>query len=114
MKKRLTYINPIHAGKVSGALGGLYSLFVGVIFMVGVGIGMVTGNYHGLGSVGSDAIAMALLIPVIGFIYGALSAVVYNLIAKWTGGVEFTIADVAPGKVPPWPSALPRYPFAPR
>jgi hypothetical protein len=113
MKKRLTQINPLHAGKMVAALGGLYSLFVLLFVMGMVAIGIVTGNYHGL-STGLDAIAMLFIIPVFGFIYGLLGAAVYNLIAKWTGGVEFTLSDVAPRDLRPWPSALPRYPFAPR
>jgi drug/metabolite transporter superfamily protein YnfA len=114
MKKRLTHINPVHTGKVLAALGGLYSLFGLLFFAMVIGIGMVTGNYHLGSTVGPDAFVMLLVPPIIGCIYGVVGAVVYNSIAKWTGGIEFTISDVAPREVPPWPAALPRYPFAPR
>lgn len=43
---------------------------------------------------------MAVLIPVIygvmGFIGGVISALLYNLIARWTGGLEFEFKDVPP------------------
>jgi hypothetical protein len=114
MKKKLTYISPIDVGKVTGALGMLYSLFVTALFFAGVAIGMVTGNYHGLGVASPDAIVILILVPIVGFVYGALGAAVYNLVAKWTGGIRYTVSEIAPAVVPPWPQALPRYPFAPR
>jgi hypothetical protein len=117
MKKRLTHIRPLDAAKISGALGALYSLFVTVIFFFSVGVGMVTGNYHMSPhtDVGPDALLVLIAVPVVGFVYGAIAAVVFNFVAKVTGGVEFTVQDAPPpGPPPEWPSALPRYPFAPR
>ncbi len=114
MKKRLTHVNPFHFGTVTGALGLLWPLFSAGFFLVTLGIGMVTQDYHGLRLLGLDTIVLELLIPMTGFLYGVLGAVVYNLVAKWTGGVELTISDVAPQEPPPWPQALPKYPFAPR
>ena len=34
-----------------------------------------------------------ILYGVIGFIGGAISALIYNFIAKLTGGLEFTLED---------------------
>ena len=42
--------------------------------------------------------AGALLVPVfygvMGFVFGVIGAAIYNLVAKWTGGIEFTVEDV--------------------
>jgi hypothetical protein len=41
-----------------------------------------------------------LLFPVIygavGFIGGVIAAALYNLVAKWTGGLEFEVTDMPP------------------
>lgn len=51
--------------------------------MAGLGIGVI--------------IAMVIFIPILygafGFIFGALGALVYNLVAKWTGGIEMEFLD---------------------
>jgi hypothetical protein len=33
-----------------------------------------------------------ILYAIVGFIAGAFTAAVYNLVAKWTGGVEIEVA----------------------
>lgn len=42
----------------------------------------------------------AILFPVIygaiGFVLGAIVAALYNVVAKWTGGLEFEVTDVPP------------------
>ena len=52
----------------------------------------------------SLGLVFVILIPVfytiLGFIGGVIAALVYNLIAKMTGGLEFTTVDVA-SNVPP-------------
>jgi hypothetical protein len=30
-----------------------------------------------------------------GFVLGVLMAAIYNLVARWTGGLEFTVSDDA-------------------
>ena len=31
-----------------------------------------------------------------GFVMGVLMAALYNLVARWTGGLEFTVSDAPP------------------
>ena len=38
-------------------------------------------------------ILMPLLYAAMGFVFGVISGAVYNLVAKWTGGIEFTVTD---------------------
>ena len=40
------------------------------------------------------AIMMPLLYAGMGFVIGALSAVIYNLVAGWIGGIEIELAPV--------------------
>jgi len=37
---------------------------------------------------------MLMLYPIIGFIGGIIGAVIYNLAAKWVGGIEFTLETI--------------------
>ncbi len=38
--------------------------------------------------------AMPLLMGIFGFIFFALFAAVYNLLAKWLGGFEVVVSDI--------------------
>ncbi len=93
MKKRLTRIGPLKAGIVLsilyGVLGLLLAPFMLLMAMLGKGAG-AKGAVVGV----VFAIFIPVLYAVIGFVGGVICAAVYNLIAKWTGGLEFEIADI--------------------
>jgi hypothetical protein len=77
-------------GAIYGALG---LLFVPVLLIAGVA-GMMTGERAGAFG-GAAVIVMAVLFPILygvmGFIAGAIGALLYNLFAKWTGGIELQL-----------------------
>lgn len=95
MKKQLTYITPLKAGIVLGTLYGILSLIVMPFFLLAA----LLGNKSGGAASVALGIGLALLMPVIyavaGFLGGLIGAALYNLIAKWTGGLEFEVRDVA-------------------
>ncbi len=92
MKKRLQHIAPLQLGIVLATLHGALSLIavppliLFYLFAPKSGTGSLPGG-----------ILFIILIPIMyavaGFIGGIITAAVYNLIAKWTGGIEFTVAD---------------------
>jgi hypothetical protein len=43
---------------------------------------------------GVFVIFLPIIYAVLGFIGGVIAAFIYNLVAKWTGGVEFTTEGV--------------------
>ena len=49
---------------------------------------------------GISSLVMIIAIPIfygiIGFIFGIFLAAIYNMIAKWTGGLEFEVRDLPP------------------
>ncbi|HKI69408.1 MAG TPA: hypothetical protein VKA67_07465 [Verrucomicrobiae bacterium] len=96
MKKQLTYIAPLRAGIVLGVLYGILSLIFVPIFLIAAVLGSRSGTpapaIFGVGF----AIMMPVIYAVIGFIGGIIAAALYNLIAKWTGGFEFEVRDLAP------------------
>lgn len=38
--------------------------------------------------------AMPILMAIFGFIFFVLAAAIYNLLAKWLGGIEFEIKEI--------------------
>jgi len=86
MKKRLTYISPLQAGIVQGVVLGIISLIFVPFIIIG-------GLFHGgIGTI--FFIFLPVVYAVMGFIMGIISAFVYNLVAKWTGGLELVFTDV--------------------
>jgi hypothetical protein len=77
MKKRLTHISPLQAGIVQAVVCGILSL-IAVPFIIIVGL-----IHGGIGAL--FAIFLPIVYAVAGFIAGAISALVYNLVATWTG-----------------------------
>jgi hypothetical protein len=86
MKKRLTYVSPLQLGIVLGVLYGVISLIIVPFFILGAIFGKA-----GFGII--FAIFFPIIYAIAGFVGGVICAFVYNLVAKWTGGVEFTTAD---------------------
>ncbi len=98
MIKRLKAVEPLQAGKMLGVLyAGMALVFVllfGVLsafapelegpsaaFAIGASVGM--------------ALAMPIIYGVMGFFGGLLGAFIYNLTAKWIGGLQFEFEDVS-------------------
>jgi uncharacterized membrane protein YvlD (DUF360 family) len=87
MRKRITRFAPMQVAKVFAVLYAIISIPFALIAVV-------------LGSMGGEGmpIWMALGIPVLylvfGFIFTAIAALLYNLVAGWTGGIEYTAEDV--------------------
>ncbi len=93
-KKRLKSVSPLQAGIVLGALYAVLGL-IGAFFMLPV---MLLGGSDNLGPIGVGLgiiIALPIAYGIGGFIGGAICAFVYNIIAKMTGGLEFSFEDVA-------------------
>jgi hypothetical protein len=90
MKKRLTRVTPLRAGIVLGILYGIGGLIIAPFFLLAA--------FAGKGGVGG--VAFAVMFPVIyavgGFVGGIIAAALYNLVAKWTGGLEFEVTDETP------------------
>ncbi|SDU09202.1 hypothetical protein SAMN05444156_1909 [Verrucomicrobium sp. GAS474] len=90
----LKRVNPIQAGKVVGLTYGALALLFVPFFLL-FGIASLFAKQQGAAVAGVGGIALCLFLPVLyailGFIFGALGAWVYNLVAKWVGGLKFEI-----------------------
>ena len=96
MKKQLTHISPLKAGIVLGVLYGLLGLIFVPILLLWVVVGAKTGGAPAAFGGAFFAILFPVFYAIAGFIGGIIAAAVYNLVAKWTGGLEFEVRDVPP------------------
>ena len=99
-KKRLKSVSPLKAGIVLGALYAVLVLVVVVLMIPLVLLGAFSASESASSGAMGAGIGVGMLIfapilyGVIGFIGGTISALIYNFIAKLTGGLEFTLEDV--------------------
>ena len=101
MQKRLTHIAPVKLGIVLAIVYGVMSLIISVpIFLLYSLAGVA--NTAKIGPQGHSAIFtgvflifLPIIYAVIGFIGGVIAALIYNLVAKWTGGIEFTTEEAS-------------------
>lgn len=94
-------IGVFSAGKIVGALYALLGLIFGAIFalfsLLGAAIGFAgsqssdafTGLLFGVGSV----IFLPIFYGVIGFVFGLLTAFLYNLVSGVVGGIEVEVQE---------------------
>lgn len=99
MTRTLKRIAPLQCGKVLGVLYGC----MGLIFLPFFALAGVAGAFaqHETNQGGAGAIAAGMMLgfgimmPVIygvmGFILGVITAALYNLIARWVGGIEVEV-----------------------
>src|SRR5512140_1136193 len=99
MKKELNYIAPLRAGIVLGVLYGILGLIVALILVPTMLVMSAMGGRAALpGAFGGMlfGILMPFFYALMGFVGGVIGAALYNLIARWTGGLEFEVRDVGP------------------
>lgn len=101
MKKRLTHVSPVQCGTVLAVLYGLFSLLIVPFFLLGTFLSMHAPRpaqaphnpFDGGLGIGF-AIAIPVIYAILGFIFGILGALIYNLVARITGGIEFKVTDI--------------------
>jgi hypothetical protein len=90
MKKQITRISIIQSSKIVVAL----YCFLGLFYTL-IGIPMVAfGNSRQLKIIGIIYAFGPVWAAVLGFIFFAIGAAIYNLLAGWVGGFEVEVKDV--------------------
>ena len=99
-KRRLVRIAPLQCERMLGALYGAMGLifvpFFGILALIGALVPSAANAKDFPGAiVAGIGFAMMILFPllyaVMGFIIGVVSAAIYNLCAKWLGGIEVEV-----------------------
>jgi uncharacterized membrane protein YbhN (UPF0104 family) len=96
MRKRLTHIAPLQLGVVQAIFYALLSLLFIPFFLLAILLAPHPQNQSALPAIGmvlGTAIVFPIVYAIIGFIFGIVAALIYNVIATWTGGIEFTLED---------------------
>jgi hypothetical protein len=103
MKRRIKRIAPLQAGKILGVLyAGFGLLFLPFFALAAIGGAFAQHAAQGQGGsatapalAGGVLLLMSLLFPifygVMGFIFGVVTAAIYNLVAQWIGGLEVEV-----------------------
>jgi hypothetical protein len=101
MKRRIKRIVPLQAGKM---LGALYAC-MGLILLPFFALAAVAGAFAPSAQQSADApppalfagimfgfgIFMPIIYGVMGFVGGIIAAALYNLFARWIGGIEVEV-----------------------
>ena len=86
MRQQVTRVGPHQAGKILGIMYFLMGLLFAPVFLFGA----LLGKDAGLSGV-LFAIAIPFLYGAIGYVFVALSAIVYNVLARFVGGIEIDV-----------------------
>ena len=87
-------VGVLSIAKIMGTVYAALGLIFAPIFIVAGLAGMMAGGREGaLGAAGGMFIAICfpILYGAIGFVAGAIGALLYNLFAKWVGGIELEL-----------------------
>ena len=89
MKKQLISISVLQSSKIVTVL----YVLMGFIYTL-IGIPMVIFGGSGLRIMGIIYLLGPVFMGILGFIFFAIFAAIYNLLAKWLGGFEFEIKNI--------------------
>jgi len=104
----------ISLAKMYGLLMFIFGLIIGIIYgliIIGFGatIAAAGGNDATMGGVGSAAVGIGAMIGIpifygiLGFVMGAIGALIYNALSGIIGGVKFDLEGVQQEYAPPPP-----------
>lgn len=89
MKKQITHISPLQTAKVFALLYFIITLPFAALMALCFSMSPASSHFP---------VAMIFIAPfayaILGFIFTVFGAWVYNLVARWVGGIEFTTAEV--------------------
>jgi len=91
MKKQIISISILQSSKI---LTALYFL-LGCIYIL-IGIPMIVFGNQQIKIIGIIYLFMPIIMAVFGFVFFAIFAAVYNLLAKSLGGFEVEVKDMQP------------------
>jgi hypothetical protein len=93
-KRRIKRFNPLQLGKMFAALYGILGLLFAPFFLIMATLTsrLPRSQHVGIMAFGTGfALCAPFLYAAMGFVFGALGALIYNLMAKWLGGIEVEV-----------------------
>lgn len=96
-------IGVLSVAKITALIHATIGLIFMPFFILAFAIGAATGGKTTPFS-GAFAIIFAVMAPVfygaMGFVMGAIGAALYNVFAKWVGGIEVNVGTTSPAPYP--------------
>ncbi len=89
MKKQIARISVLQSSKIVVAL----YILMGLLYTL-IGIPMLMFGGEDMRIMGIVYIGMPLIMGVFGWLFFAIFAALYNLLAKWLGGVEVEVKEI--------------------
>ena len=91
--KVLKNINLLSAANVLALMGVVWGLVVAILAIVlgGIITSLVPGAEAAVGIGLTSIIVLPLTYGIVGFVAGILCALLYNLVAKWIGGIKIDL-----------------------
>jgi hypothetical protein len=89
MKHTIRRINPLSAAKIAAVIYGFMGVVFGLFFFLGSR--MMSVDRSMVGPFTGIELAAPLIYAALGALFTLVSAVIYNLVAGWVGGVELEI-----------------------
>jgi hypothetical protein len=89
MKKQITSISPFQTAKVMALL--YFAVSLPFIVLMGLMFSFMPGPKPPMMGM---MFAMPFFYLIFGFVFTIICAWVYNLVAKWVGGIEFTTSEI--------------------
>jgi len=94
---RLRRVGVLSVGMFGGAAGVIMGLVVGAFFLLLTMVGIGAGGGQNVGAPLAGGVFMVVLLPVFygigGFIGGVINAIVYNIVAGMSGGIEMAFSQ---------------------
>jgi len=113
-KMQIRRVGIFSYAKITAVTTAAFGLIIGVIYgliVIVFGAAILAGGGRDTGAAGAGSIVAGVLIMiglpifygVLGFIFGAIGALVYNVAAGFVGGIELELEPVADGYATPPP-----------
>lgn len=93
MKHQIKSISVLQSSKIVSALYAILGIFYALVGVPMFIIGIATGNKQ-LIAMGIMFILMPVFTALAGFVFFAIFAALYNLLARWLGGIEVESVSV--------------------
>lgn len=93
-KRRIKRFAPLQLGKMLAVLYGLMGLLFLPFFLImsAVSTQLPAEQRVGMMAFGLGfALFMPLMYAAMGFVFGVIGALIYNVVAKWIGGIEVEV-----------------------
>jgi hypothetical protein len=107
-------VGVMSVAKIMGLVYGCLGLIFIPVFLIAGLAGAFANQDRAFPLAGVVGLVLAILMPLIyggmGFVMGAIGALLYNVFAKWVGGFELEIGLQPSGPVAPYPIVPPATP----